>query len=197
MSLVNARLGEHQPPDWCRTILLVTLPDREQAQAWARRLRQSGAITTLPVHIPYRLAALVEAAEARYVDVNFPDDPGPVDARIIVLTEDLIIDVRSRQIDVRARAASGQATTTVTLRPLSDVRQLAIGGDDVDWSPEQFGELEPTVGSVVARLADGTILELPQTRSARPDILVAIDLLRSGLLAGSPTADLLKRPSTE
>ena len=184
-SLVTARPGERQAPDWCRTMLVVTLPDREQARAWSQRLRQSGALTTLPDHIPYRLAALVEAADARYVDVSFPDDPGPVDARIIVLTEDLIIEVRSQQIDVRTRAASGRATTTVTLRPLSDVRQLALAGDDADWTPGQFAEIEPTVGSVVATLADGTTLELPQTRFARRDIPTAVELLRKGLVASS------------
>lgn len=164
----------------------MTLPDRDQARAWSQRLRHSGGITTLPAHIPYRLAAVADAAEARYVDVDFPDDSGPVDARIIVLTERLIIEVQSQQIDVRVRTASGQATTTVTLRPLSDVSQLAIAGDDVDWSPEQYGDLDPTVGSVVATLVDGTNLALPQTRLARHDIPTAIELLRKGLFAGSP-----------
>lgn len=163
-------------------MIAMTLPDRDQAQAWARRLREAGAPMSLPVHIPYRLAALADAADARYVDVQFPDQPGLVDARVIVLTDDLIIECRSHQIDPRQRTSSGQATTVVTIRPTSDVMKLAVAGDDIDWTPGQFGELDPTLGSVSATLADGAVLELPQTRAARPEIPVAIELLRRGLL---------------
>jgi hypothetical protein len=163
----------------------MTLPDRDQAHAWAQLLRQSGAVRSLPAHLPYRMAALADAADARYVDVHFPDESGPVDARILVLTEDLIIECRSHQIDLRQRTGSGQATTVVTIRPLSDVTQLALAGDDIDWAPGQFGELEPTLGSFIATLADGAVLELPLTRAARSKLPVAIELLRRGLRRSS------------
>src|SRR6266545_4039163 len=144
----------------------MTLPDRDRAHPWAQRLRQGGTVTALPSHVPYRLAALADADEARYVDVNIPDSLGPGDARIIVLTDDAIIDVRCLQIDVRVRAAAGQATTAVTMRRLSDVAQLAIGGDDLDWTPGHFDDLDPTEGSIVATLVDGTRFALLQTKSA-------------------------------
>ncbi len=168
-------------------MIAMTLPDRDQAEAWARRLRESGALTSLPVHIPYRLAALANAADARYVDVQFPDEPGMVDACIIVLMDELIIECRSHQIDPRQRTSSGQATTLVTIRPFSDVTQLALAGDDIDWTPGQFGELDPTLGSISATLTDGAVLELPQTRAARSNIPVAIELLRRGLVTKRET----------
>jgi hypothetical protein len=121
------------------------------------------------------------------VDVQFPDSPGLVDACIIVLTDELIIECRSRQIDLRQLTGSGQATTIVTIRPISDVTQLALAGDDIDWAPGQFGELDPTLGSVIATLTDGAVVELPHTRAARSEIPVATALLRRGLLTTRET----------
>jgi hypothetical protein len=160
----------------------VTAPDRDSVRNWARLVRQASTVVTLPGHIPYRLATAVPADEVKWLDATLPDNPGAAAGRIVALTDQLLIDCQCAAAGTEP-ATHPAATTSVTIRRLRDVASVTMSGNDLDWSPDPFGDAHPTPESVVVTFRDGATVPLGLNRRGDPAVFPALDLLRTGMLA--------------
>jgi hypothetical protein len=154
----------------------------ERARSWAAQLRSASGGIGLPGHVAWRLAMLADPIEAGYVDVLIPAQPGSrVDVKLLIITETTIITGACEQLALGRPPEYGETTTTIAVRPISDVTVLRAAGMDQDWSPRNSDNIRIGDGAIEVQLADGTMLALPQ--SSRADhVDTAIGLLRDGML---------------
>lgn len=160
----------------------MTAPDGDSVRSWARLVRQASTGAVFPGHIPYRLAAAVPADQVKWLDATLLDNSSGTAGRIVALTDQLLIDCQCAAAGAEP-ATNPAATTSVTIRRLRDIASVTISGNDLDWSPDPFGDAHPTPESVVATFRDGSTVPLALNRRGDPAVFPALDLLRTGMLA--------------
>jgi hypothetical protein len=137
-----------------------------------------GHYENLPLHVVFRMAALVAGEPIVFGDVRVDDDNRRVTGEAVAFTATRVIYAAFTDSQLHDEPARGEGTVDCRTRSRSDLRsvgaELQDGDPDSDYAwHNDWGSVVPTRSQLTLRYDDDLVLRLPcrpdQGRAARLD----------------------------
>jgi hypothetical protein len=149
------------------------MPPSDDPQNLVTALRNAAGVV-LPSHISHRLDSILDANTITFLDVAIiKNGEDAVDVDSVVVTDRLVVNGGGQGLKLWARE-SDEATTTLTIRALSDVRQISVAGSDQLWVREPLRDPHPSIGAYTLTFQHGEPVTFPLTFRAQHDAAHAL-----------------------